>query len=372
MTDKLNFSAGGTVDITAHEVNKDFQYDELFAAHGGPWGGETVNFAFHKYLCDVFTKERFTQFCKNCPDEFNDLSEDFERKKRNFGSKIVSETKHIVLKLPYSLFKDFPSETPQDLAILEHDKLKIPVKHMQAFFDNTLDKISQHIEEKMKNDKVKNITNVIMVGGFSVANIVKERLKLLFPENTKFLCPENAEIATLLGAVIYGQSQIHSTNFQKPEKSKPRIIVPRIHSRRSRYSYGIDSHVLFNPEKHPADKKFRDGKEEFCKDVFWVFLRAGSVLKSTKVGKLSTFTVDKDSKTLDVVIYRTENPNPKFVDEEGCHELGSLIVNMSEGVGIRNREIKIGLQYNDTELSVYAINNRDSIIKTTFDSLDTV
>jgi hypothetical protein len=282
------------------------------------------------------------------------------------------ETTHVVLKLPYSLFKDFPSGTPQELAIIEHDKLKIPVKHMQGFFNNTLDEISKHIMNKLKDDKVKNITNVILVGGFSVANIVRERLKSLFPENTNFHCPENAEIATLLGAVIYGQNKIHRANFLKPEKHKPCIIPPTIHSRRSRYSYGIDSHVRFDPEKHPTDKKFKDGKDAFCKDVFWVFLRAGSVLKSTKKGKMSTFTVDKDSKTLDVVIYRTENPNPRFVDEPGCHELGSLVVDMSEGVGIRDREIKIGLQYNDTELSVYAINNRDSIIKTTFDSLDTV
>ncbi|XP_062593391.1 heat shock 70 kDa protein 12A-like [Saccostrea cucullata] len=362
---------GGTIDITAHEVNKDFLYDELFAANGGPWGGDNVNSAFYEYLCKIFTKEKFLQFCQNSPDGLNDLEIDFERKKRIFGGKKDVDNKYIVIKLPYSLFKDFPLETPRDLAVIENDKLKIPVNHMQAFFETTLNKISTHIREKMRNKELENINKVIMVGGFSIANIVKDHLKSIFPGDTKFLCPDNSEIATLLGAVIYGQTQIHKLSPQKRECSKQTIITPMINSRRSRYSYGIDSHICFNPKKHPINKKFKDGMEEFCKDVFWVLLKAGSILHPTLKGRMSTFTIDKTAKTLDVDIYRTESPNPKIIDEPECYKLGTLVVDMSEDVGTKNREIQTGLQYNDTELSVFAINN-DRMIKATFDALSTV
>lgn len=356
---------GGTVDITAHEVSRDFTYDELFAANGGPWGGENVNIAFQEYLCEIFTKPVFSEFCKVHTEDFYDLMGAFEQKKRTFEARMVQENKFVVIKLPYYLGKDFPLNTPMDLAVKEHDKLKIPAKHMMGFFNGTLDEISRHIKNKLKTEELKDINNVILVGGFSVPNIVKDRLKEVFPENANFYCPENSEVATLEGAVLYGQSQIHTTY----EKSKPRSITPSINSRRSRFTYGMDSHVQFNPTKHPESKKFRDGDEVFCKDYFWVLLRAGAKLSRDKKGTMRTFTMDKDSTTLDVVIYKTENPSPKFVDDPGCLRLGTLVVDMTEGLGIPNREIKIGLQYNDTELNVYAINNIDKTVKTTFDLL---
>ena len=263
--------SGGTVDITAHEVSGEFQYDELFTANGGPWGGENVNLAFQDYLRQIFTDDTFSEFCQNHTVDFYDLMDDFERKKRDFDNRKMEEHSPVKIRLPYFLLKQFDSlSVTPDLAVIELDKLKIPYSRMLQFFDNTVDKISQHIKNKLQEGALENITSVILVGGFSVSSIVKERLKNLFPKDTYFHCPVNAEGATLSGAVIYGQIQVRKNCIPK-EAPKPRInaCLPAIHSRRCRYTYGIDSHVPFNPEKHPESKKFRDGKEAFCKDFFW-------------------------------------------------------------------------------------------------------
>ena len=126
---------GGTVDITAHEVSGEFQYDELFAANGGPWGGENVNLAFQDYLRQIFTDDTFSEFCRNHTVDFYDLMVDFERKKRTFD---YTEMNDIVIKLPSFLLKqiDFLSVAP-DLAVIHHDKLKIPYSRMEQFFDST-------------------------------------------------------------------------------------------------------------------------------------------------------------------------------------------------------------------------------------------
>ena len=42
--------AGGTVDITVHEVQGDGNVKELYKANGGPWGGKSVNEAFLQFL----------------------------------------------------------------------------------------------------------------------------------------------------------------------------------------------------------------------------------------------------------------------------------------------------------------------------------
>lgn len=51
---------------------------------------------------------------------------------------------------------------------------------------------------------MKDINNVILVGGFSVLNIVKDCFKEVFLENVNFYCLENFEVVILEGVVLYG------------------------------------------------------------------------------------------------------------------------------------------------------------------------
>lgn len=55
------------------------------------------------------------------------------------------------------------------------------------------------------------------------------------------------------------------------------------------------------------------------------------------------FIMDKDFIILDVVIYKMENLSLKFVDDLGCLRFVIFVVDMIEGLGILNWEIKIGL-----------------------------
>lgn len=105
----------------------------------------------------------------------------------------------------------------------------------------------------------------------------------------------------------------------------------------------MDFYVLFNLVEYLESKKFRDGDEVFCKDYFWVFFRVGVKLFWDKKSMMRIFIMDKDFIILDVVIYKMENLSLKFVDDLGCLRFGIFVVDMIEGLGILNWEIKIGL-----------------------------
>lgn len=91
-----------------------------------------------------------------------------------------------------------------DLVVKEYDKLKIFVKYMMGFFNGMFDEIFWYIKNKFKIEELKDINNVILVGGFSVLNIVKDCLKEVFLKNVNFYCLENFEVVILEGVVLYG------------------------------------------------------------------------------------------------------------------------------------------------------------------------
>jgi hypothetical protein len=73
-----------------------------------------------------------------------------------------------------------------------------------------------------------NLKMIVLVGGFSGCKIIQENIKSFFPSH-RVIVPEDAELAVLKGAVLFGH--------------KPDYIVARI----ARYTYGVKTRRKFNP-----------------------------------------------------------------------------------------------------------------------------
>jgi hypothetical protein len=75
------------------------------------------------------------------------------------------------------------------------------------------------------------------------------------------LVPEDAELAVLKGAVLFGH--------------KPDYIVARI----ARYTYGVECQEDFNPDIHePSRCVVINGKKKCC-NIFKLYIKAESVVK---------------------------------------------------------------------------------------------
>ena len=99
-----------------------------------------------------------------------------------------------------------------------------------------------------------------MVGGLSSSLYLTDVVKSTFSTETKILIPQNAELAILIGAVLYGENPNH--------------IICRI----SRRTYGIATHADFDPENHDTRKKRMVEGDEKCVDLFLTFIKKGEAV----------------------------------------------------------------------------------------------
>ena len=104
---------------------------------------------------------------------------------------------------------------------------------------------------------------IFMVGGFNESPYLKSEIKKKFQnQETTVLIPKRPLISVIRGACMFGLN--------------PRIITSRI----AKKTYGINTLTVFDPNRHPEKKKVLIEGEEFCEDVFDVFVKKKSECKS--------------------------------------------------------------------------------------------
>ncbi|CAG2224635.1 unnamed protein product [Mytilus edulis] len=74
---------GGTADITVHQRYGDGSLKEVVPASGGPWGGKSIDEAFHSFLKRICGPKVMEELRKTELEDFIDLFREFETKKVN-------------------------------------------------------------------------------------------------------------------------------------------------------------------------------------------------------------------------------------------------------------------------------------------------
>ena len=100
LIDTFLILAGGTVDITTHEIIDENTVRELHIPAGGPWGGSTVDEAFLDMLGSVLGSKVIQIFRSDCAYDYLQLLRDFEVKKRTV-SHDMGDT--VILRIPQCL-----------------------------------------------------------------------------------------------------------------------------------------------------------------------------------------------------------------------------------------------------------------------------
>ena len=100
-----------------------------------------------------------------------------------------------------------------DKMILRYDKMRIDTNLIIDIFKQASGRIIELISDVLKRMKGSNLKMIVLVGGFSGCKIIQDNIKSSFP-NHRVIIPEDAELAVLKGAVLFGH--------------KPDYIVARI------------------------------------------------------------------------------------------------------------------------------------------------
>lgn len=371
-------AGGGTIDIVVHEVQRNGTLKEIKKASGGNWGGTMVDKEFRNFLENIVGKNVMEKFKRDQKYDYLEIFREFEVKKRT----ITSTDENVTFKYPASLseiyeqlnhtkLKDDICKSKDCKFTLIGDKLRINAGIVKGFFSNAIKHIVQHMEQLMLCPEVSNASHILMVGGFSESAILQDALRNAFPTK-EFLIPNEAGLAVLKGAVIFGH--------------EPSTIGYRI----SRYTYGIKTSEEFDCKQHPISRRnIPKIGHALCKGVFGKHVEINQQIQiGVPQSKKGYSVVDEDQTSMAFLLYISKKRNPKYVDsvdenddddycdseliddcgeKKKCILLGSLEIKVP-GYGL-GRSAKVAMTFGGTELTVEAWNEHGERTEASFNFL---
>ncbi|KAM9709864.1 heat shock 70 kDa protein 12A-like [Menidia menidia] len=330
---------GGTIDITVHEVLEEGALKELDKASGNNLGGQTVDRKFKAFLREVFCEGVWDEYEKNYPSEVQKLMYDFTRLKQ------VDED--INFTCPFNLGRLAGKEKdieeffePVEGVTWNDGSIRISRERLRGFFAESLEGITESLREIFKKDF--RIEFILLVGGYAASQILRQHITRQFGGRCKVLCPSRAQEAIVNGAVRFGKN--------------PELVT----SRKSAYSYGLETSEYFDESKHKVGKKYEAGGRAFCADIFLKLLSVGEDVGCNETRQHLLCPVEPDQTMMTLNFYRTERPIAKYIDDWGIEKIASFDVDMSDSTGSENRKVKLEIKFGSTEITA---TGTDSVTK---------
>lgn len=342
----LNFS-GGTMDVTAHEIEDDDTINEIYHATGGDYGGTKVDKEFEDLLNKIFGVEFIDEFRRSHPSDWLELMNDFEVKKR---AERVMTGEVTRIRLPANFINLLRHENGDDdnQIIRQHykvDEVKISKDYLclgsdivKSLFEPAIASIVNHLKKLLKENALRGIKLLFLVGGFSESPLLQARIRKEFQSQYSILIPHDAQTAVVKGAVMFGK--------------RPNIVVERCLSE----TYGTECYTDFVPGLHKDEKReVIDGKAR-CKDFFSVLARENEIVKIGQCKKTSKYSPIMASQTrVGFSFFTSSNPDVRYTTDWGVRRLpGYITVKSPDTSKGTDRVIELRLFF-ETEIKVVGV-----------------
>ena len=291
--------AGGyTLDITINEiVDSHGNLKQLSPPSGGAYGSMNINDYLIKIVEETFTKEKISELIKKRYDLWKITLDSIEKKKkelRDDGSdannyKIDIRLENICEPGYFSWIFEKKCHKKISYGIVEYDNkyLYIPKEMMKKILLLNINKIIDHIRKLVKD--FQNIDLLVLTGGFSKCNILKEEIKRNFNYPYKELI--DPEVSIMRGAAIYG--------------IEPNQIV----SRKSPYTIGTQKY-----SNRIKGLECRNQYKKKCK-YFDLFIRKGEDIKNNEAIFHHYIPIDEDQNSVWFPLYFSLFKDPLYIDE---------------------------------------------------------
>ncbi|XP_055997206.1 heat shock 70 kDa protein 12A-like isoform X2 [Ostrea edulis] len=333
---------GGTADITVHENLGSGRLRELHAATGGACGGTAVDREYNNMLTKIIGTKVMIRLAKHETSAYLDIFREFESAKRL----IKPDTEGwIRLTVPYAtvnaLCEEIRGQKMEDLfqkssyaekVIVKKDKINIDASILKTFFEPATDELVVHIKEVIRNPKSKDVTKVLLVGGCAESKIFQNAVSQAIP-GVPVIVPEEAELAVLKGAVIFGHN--------------PKVIKSRI----LRYTYGTEITPNFIRGVHPRSKLKNIAGINRCLGVFKTIMSAGTEVELDQKISQMFLTATAFQFAAGLSVYCSPNVTVEYTDDDSCFLLGRMLVELPV-VTMEQQPIFAEFCFGDTELTV--------------------
>lgn len=293
------------------------------------------------------------EFKKEQGAEYNEMMRDFERKKKLFkfdstetiNTRFPTTLKDIIIKqLDCSiddLIKD--SSFKEDLKS-RRDQMFIKPELFKTFFKESCDLTIMEIRDILDHPRCKDVSAVMMVGGYSESDMLQNAVKVAYPDLEVFV-PVDGGLSVLKGAVIYGHN--------------PNIVSSRI----CNYTFGVSLSIPFQTGKHPQSKRYTWDNEQWCRHIFHTCFNADEVVKIGDMRQIElndTFeTADSQSRRthpLKIEIYISDKQDPTYVTDDGCQKHAVIQVDPPGGTWPQRVFGWVELEISGTEMTGTYVN----------------
>ena len=289
---------------------------EICGATGKDCGGTSVDSQFFQLLVKIVGGPIMKKIKSEDPASYLDLLREFESAKRTVDS---SKTGKINLTIPYtSLNTHCKKHLGEDLSSVlqlsaysnkisrRGDKMRIDADLFRGLYKPTIASIISLMNEILSEEKARDVSMLLLVGGFAECILIQEEVRRCFP-NKRVIIPEEAGLSVLKGAVLFG----HKPNY--------------IEARAMRFTYGVATRSLFDSIIHDMKHLVVDEKgTDRCENAFAVFKRKNEIVKAGDSVKKLFETAHKMQTTVSFVVYTSTSESPIYTDENGCTKLSEL------------------------------------------------
>ena len=338
---------GGTGDIVAHLVGSNNNLNEIHPSCGGNFGSNEID-------KNIFNEIIYKLF--KCKDFKEGITSDKIENNEKFS-------------LNCSLFRDiFDQDTNINDLIKEYnDNIFDNELHLRAknnkrkwIIEFPYKIIYNYMREQANSicNIINNITNraniktLIYVGGYCSNEIITNLIKEGFDKITIFLQPSNPSLSIMEGAVLFG--------------IEPSII----NTRKAKYTIGMGKNLEWDEKIHSGKGKKYIGEitgTAYCEDCFSKFITINQDLKYGEEISQFTYPRHKNQNAFLFLFYKTKNPNPIFILEEGIIKIGQCEIEISdEFKEYEDKRIKITMKFGGTFIDVIGIHEKSGkSVKTT-------
>ena len=292
--------AGGyTLDITINEiVDSHGNLKQLSPPSGGAYGSMNINDYLIKIVEETFTKEKIANLIKNRYDLWKITLDSIEKKKKELrGDESDANNYKIDIRLEnvcdpgyFSWIFGKKCNKKISYGLVEYDNkyLYIPKDIMKKILLLNINKIINHIKKLILD--YPNIDLLVLTGGFSKCNILKEEIKKNFNYPYKELI--DPEVSIMRGAAIYG--------------IEPNQIISRI----SPYTIGTNKY-----SKRKNDTECRNQYTDEC-EYFDLFIKKGEDIKNNKVIFHYYTPLSEEQNNIWFPLYFSVFKDPLYIDNK--------------------------------------------------------
>ena len=345
------------VEVAVHKQNERGIIEEILPSTGGPFGGISVDRAFEAFLESIFGREILDIFQNSYFEDFKELCDEFEMRKRGYMQRKVRITIPFALerlleeKSGIGLSSTLKKSQYKELVIFKHRTLILVPSLFNSFFQPAIDGIIKTVQNVLANQLCADLTHIIMVGGLSGSKIIQNALQETFPK-CHFLIPDEPERAVLNGAVYFG----HLPNA--------------VSGRFARFTYGVKICRRFMPGEDQQSKGIVVDEELLCHDIFFPIVRRGDEFQTGIGYSCKSKAFKPNQQKLCVTVFVSCDREPKYIDDEGCKSLGSLTINLLKD-SEKYTEIEQTIIFGETNLIFRAKQcGSDTCVETSIDMLD--